>query len=189
MAEKASQKIIKRKKKWFALVAPPEFNNLFLGDTPAFEPENVIGRTIVVNLMTLTKDPKKQSYNVTFKIKEVKNSEAQTECIRYELPTVHIKRLVKKSKEKLDDAFQIESKDNVKAMFKPLYVTKAMVQKSKLTLLRRKTREFVTALAKEKTFSELMMMVISTELQKTLRNELKKVYPLSVCEVRMLERV
>lgn len=189
MAEKTSQKIIKRKKKWYTLVAPIEFNNLTLGETPAFEPESVIGRTVIVNLMTLARDPKKQSYNMTFKVREVKNNDALTITMKYELPTVNIKRLIKKAKEKVDDAFAIETKDNVKAMIKPLFVTKAMTQHSRLTLLRKRANDFVTKLAKERTFSELVSMLVSTELQRSLRSELKKVYPLSVCEIRAFERL
>ncbi len=189
MAEKTSQKIIKKKKKWLTLIAPKEFNNLVLGETPAFEPETVVGRTVIVNLMTLTRDPKKQSYNLTFKVNQVINHEAHTISMKYELPTVHIKRLIKKAKEKMDDAFMVETKDNVRAMIKPLFVTKAMTQNSKLTLLRKKAREALTALAKEKTFAELIVMAVSTELQRNLRSELKKVYPLSVCEIRMLQRL
>ena len=186
--QKATQKIIKKKKKWFIIVAPKEFNNVVLGETPAYEPENLMGRSIIVNLMTLVRDPKKQSYNVTFKVIEVRNNEAHTMCIRYELPTVNIKRLIKKAKEKVDDAFMIETKDNVKAMIKPLFVTKAMTQHSKLTFLRKRTQEFLSRVAKDKTFSELISMLVTTELQRSLRSELKKIYPLSVCEIRMLER-
>src|SRR3989338_8250988 len=190
MAEKTtSQKIIKKKKKWFTLVAPMEFGNLVLGETPAFESENIMGRKIVVNLITLARDPKKQSYNITFKVIEVKNSDALTMTVKYELPNVHIKRFVKKEKEKVDDAFPIVTKDNVKAMIKPLFVTKAMTQHSRLTLLRKRANEFMTKLAKERTFAELVSMLVSTELQRSLRSELKKVYPLSVCEIRAFERL
>jgi len=189
MVEKKAQKIIKRKKKWVTLIAPAEFNNLPLGETPVYEPETVVGRTVIVNLMTLTREPKKQSYNLTFKVKELKNHEALTESIRYELSGVHIKRLAKKGKEKLDHAFLIETKDNVKAMIKPMLVTRGMVQHSKLTFLRKKSEEFMKSLAKDKTFAELMIMLINSELQKMLKADLKKAYPLSVCEIRMFERV
>lgn len=189
MAETKATKLIKRKKKWLTLVAPPEFNNVPLGDTPSYEPENVLGRSIVVNLMTLARDPKKQSYNITFKVKEIRDHNAITESIRYELPSMHVKRLVKKGKEKVDYAFEILTKDNVKAMVKPMLVTKTMTQHSRLTFLRKKSEEVIKAIAKEKTFAELMSMLVTTELQKTLRGELKKVYPLSICEIRMFERL
>ncbi len=189
MAEKTTQKLIKRKKKWYTLVAPPEFNNLHLGETPSFEPEGVNGRSIVVNLMTLTRDPKKQSYNITLRVNELRNNDAILETIKYELPTMHIKRLVKKGKEKLDHAFMVQTKDNIKAMIKPMFVTKAMTQNSKLTLLRKRSEEFVSNLAKEKTFAELFMMLVSTELQKSLKADLKKIYPLSICEIRAFERI
>lgn len=178
-----------KKKKWFTIVAPKEFNGMNLGLTPAWQAADVKGRTIWVNLMQITNDPRKQNINLQFKMKEAMEDKVDTETITYEISNAYIKRVVRAGKDKVEDSFVCTTKDNVKVRLKPLIITANNTKKSVLMSLRKATREFVDKAVTETSFPDLISAVINGQVQKDLRMSLKKIYPLNVCDFRVVKRV
>ena len=82
-----------------------------------------------------------------------------------------------------------ETKDNVKVRIKPIVLTKTLGPHSILTLLRSMIREFIIAHFKKFTFDELIHQLINIEIQRALKDNLKKIYPISVVEVRYLRKL
>lgn len=187
MASKQSAKVLK--KKWFNVIASPEFGGGFIGETPAYDAASLKGRVIAVNMMVLTRDPKKQNVTLSFRVSDVSGSDAKTELVKYELSSVFVKRLVKKMKDKIDDSFEAVTSDSVRVRLKPLFFTKVQTNRRKLAALRAKAREFLAKAAKETAYSDLVIQILKTELQKNLRLELKKIYPLTSCEIRLFQRL
>src|SRR3989338_7325810 len=99
----------KKKKKWITILASSEFGNQEIGETYVEEPEQAVGRSVETNLMMLTKDPKKQNFNVYFEIYSVKNNQALTKLRSYSIQVAQLKRITKKGKNKLDDSFTYET--------------------------------------------------------------------------------
>lgn len=185
----ADTQIAKKKKKWFSIIAGPEFNNAEVGETLANEDTKITGRTLEVNLANITQDPKSQNIKVKFRIKEVKGNEAHSEFISYKMLSTYVKRVIRPAKEKVDDSFQYETKDNAKIVMKTLILTKAKTKHSILSNLRNKSHELLRDYCKKIDYKNLIIDLVSHNLQKDLKNALKKVYPLSVCEIRMMERL
>lgn len=173
------------KKKWFTIVAPQEFQNAIVGETPAYEAEQVLGRVVVANLYTLTKDMRRQSISIALKVLDIKGTDAHTEVTRYEMNPVHIKRLVRKGRSKIDDSFVAETKDKIKVRIKPLYLTKNIAQKGVITSIRMKSRELLGQELAKQSYSEFVGAVIMGNIMKTIKGDLKKIYPLSIAEIRM----
>ena len=188
MAEKKQDKD-KKKKKWVPIVAAKEFNNMEIGETYVEDPNNSIGRTVTINLMALTRDPKKQSNNVTFKITEFKNNVLHTELISISLQTAQLKRTTRKDKTKIEDSFIVDTKDNIKVRFKPILLTKAVTSKSNLSGLRKLTREIVAKHSKNMFYSQFIGDVIFVNIQKAIRNDTKQFYPLASCIIKKVEKV
>lgn len=184
----AELQIAKKKKKWFGIIAGPEFDSKEIGETLANENSNLVGRTIEVNLANITQDPKSQNIKIKFKIKEVKNNEAYAEVISYAMLSTYVKRLIRPAKEKVDDSFKYETKDNVKVAIKTLILTKAKTKHSILSNIRNKSHEILEDYCKKNDFKTLINDLASHNIQRDLKNALKKVYPLSICEVRLMER-
>src|SRR3989338_5688722 len=133
--------IKKKKKIWVSILADKDFNNQEIGETLCEEPKQLIGRCIDVNLMTLTNDPKKQNVKLQFKVREIKGEKVEAEVIGYELNTSHVKRVIRRGSEKIDDSFLVETKDNVKYRIKPLLLTRYGTKRSILSAIRAKMRE------------------------------------------------
>ncbi|MEK6907311.1 MAG: hypothetical protein AABW45_02190 [Nanoarchaeota archaeon] len=185
----AETQIIKKKKKWFGIIAGPEFKNAEIGETLSNEDAPLVGRTLEVNLANINQDPKSQNIKIKFKIKEVKGNEAYAEVISYAMLSTYVKRVIKPAKEKIDDSFVYTTKDNVKVKIKTIMLTKAKTQHSVLSSIRKKSHEYLQDYCKKNEYGGLIVDLSSHNIQRDLKNFLKKVYPLSVCEIRMMERV
>ncbi|SRR3989344_1012756 len=185
MAEKQVQK---KKKKWFGIMSA-ELDNKEIGETLANEDANLVGRTLEVNLANITQDPKSQNIKIKFKIKEIKGNEAYAEVVSYAMLSTYVKRVIKPAKEKVDDSFRYATKDDIKVAIKTLILTKAKTKKSILSHIRNASHEFLQDYCKKNEYKNLIWDLSSHNLQKNLKNFLKKIYPLSVCEIRMMERL
>lgn len=190
MAEKkAIAEVRKAKKKWIEIVAPKEFNGAVIGETLCSELNSVIGKRLSVNLMQLSGDIKKQGINIKFKIDKISGNQALAEIMGYELSSSYLKRLTRRTKGKLEDSFLAESKDKVKFRIKPLMFAKNETKDSIMAHLRKEIRNFFIENSAKLDFSQVIYSVISNQFQKELKQSLKKIYPISISEVRVLERV
>ncbi|MFH0752928.1 MAG: hypothetical protein V1914_05045 [archaeon] len=187
MAKTQKKTLVKKKKKWYTILAPKEMNQVIIGETPASDISLLQGRVVKANLMNLTNDMKKQSMVASFKVKSVKESTAETEFTGYVIMPSHVKRLVKRSKDKVGDSFKCETKDGKKIVIKPLLLIKNKLQRNVLSSLRMTARDVLTKEAKNKTFSELASAIFNKDIQKTTKQALKKVYPVTMVEIRALE--
>jgi small subunit ribosomal protein S3Ae len=179
----------KKKKKWISIAASREFNNTELGETFVEETENVVGKVVCANMMNLVRDAKKQNIQLYFIVTHVKDNIANTELYGYEMVNAFIKRFSKKAKERIDNSFGCVSKDNVQFKIKPILMTKGVAHKSVAISLRKKSEELIRSYAKQITFAEIMKSVIMGNMQKDLKTELKKIYPLNSCMIKSMKKI
>ncbi|MDO8628425.1 MAG: hypothetical protein Q7R56_01590 [Nanoarchaeota archaeon] len=176
-----------KKKQWVALLAPQLFNNIEVGETICERTEQLVGRNVIINLMTLTNDPKKQNVDVHLKIKTITEGKAMTEMTGYELSGAYVKKIIRRSGGKIEDSFPVTTKDNVTFQIKPLLMTKSKTYKSTLNSMRLQVREHITQDFKNMDTLTALTAIIQNKLQKETRESVKKIYPASVCEIRKLE--
>ncbi len=190
MAEKTTAaELKKKKKKWIQIFAANEFNNQEIGETYVEESEQALNRIIETNLMMLTKDPKKQNFNVKFKITEVKNNQAYAELIEYGIQVAQLKKITKTGKNKMEDSFQYKTKDDIGIVIKPIMLTKALTYKTTLQLIRKHSREFLTKYTKNNTYSQIMRDIVNNNLQRDIKSAIKKSYPVINCMIKDAHKV
>jgi small subunit ribosomal protein S3Ae len=178
-----------RKKKWLTLIAPKLFNEQAMGETPTYEDETVIGIHLVKSLMDLTRDVRKQTIKVRFKVREVINENAFTDFIGYELLPSSLRRMVRRGKDKVEDRFSVVTKDNLIVVIKPILITNSKTNASVLTRLRKGAQQAYAQHAKKITFSALSSDVVTGKLQRAVREKLTKIYPVRISEVKLLRLV
>lgn len=179
----------KKKKKWISILASKEFNNVELGETFVDENEKVIGKVVCANMMNLVRDAKKQNIQLYFIVTDIKDNIANTDMYGYEMVNAFIKRFSKKAKERIDNSFDCVSQNNVKFKIKPILMTKGVAHKSVATSLRKKSEELISGYAKQTPFTEIMKSVMLGNIQKDLKTELKKIYPLNSCIIKSLKKL
>jgi ribosomal protein S3AE len=183
MATQLSEKK-KGKKHWYTVVAPKQFQSTKLGETCAYSVASLHGKTLKANLMTLTNDPKRQSVTLSFRIKEVVNNNCVTDITTYAINNTHIKRLVRKASNKLEDSFLVKTKDGVTYKIKPILLTRHKANKSTLTAIRKKTQETMRQFVASMDSRDIFTQLITHKLQMETKNTLKKIYPIAVCEIK-----
>ena len=174
-----------RKKVWYTILAPQSFNQQVIGEIPSYDINSVMNRFVEVNLMVLTANPKHQGVNVKFMITEQKSeNKVGTKVVSYSMIPANIRRFVRRSKEKIDDSFRVRDAKGEVVVIKPFMVTRFAANKSKLTDLRRQIREFSSAKIKTMDFEALIIDCISSKFQRELKDYVKNICPLKVCEIR-----
>jgi small subunit ribosomal protein S3Ae len=175
-----------KKKRWCTLIAPKTFLEQEIGETLFELPKSIIGKKVTVNLMALTGDPKKQGFNVTFEITEVKENSAMTECIAFEMTPASVKRMVRRGRERLDDSFVAMTNDGKLVRIKPFMLTRFNTSKSVTTAIRKLVQREVQKYVNSNTFDSVVKDLVANRLQSKVRELLKKIYPTNVFEIRRL---
>ncbi|HLC65383.1 MAG TPA: hypothetical protein VJI46_04640 [Candidatus Nanoarchaeia archaeon] len=187
MPEQKTAKI--KKKIWYQIIAPKLFNEQPLGETIVYDPQEMVGKSLSVNLMVLTNDIKKQNINVTFKVDKLEGSKGRTSMVGYDIVPSSVKRLVRRSRDKIDLSFVCKTADNALIRVKPVLITKANAKGSVLTKIRVKCIELCTRSIAKLDYEKFLEEILSHHLQESLIGDLKKIYPLKTLEIRSMEIV
>lgn len=170
---------VKRKKKFFDVEMPliskqtqmqayelPELNNRFLR-------------------YDLTRLLKGKSMMLTMKIK-VEGNEAIATPKKIVLMPYFLRRMIRKGTNYVEDSFSAECQDaNIR--IKPFLITRRKVSRAVRAALRTKAKEELINYVKDRTAEELFDEILKNQIQKPLSLKLKKIYPLALCEIRVLE--
>lgn len=187
MAEEKTTKI--KKKRWFQIIGPNLFRGAVLGETYAVELDVMLDKTLKINLMALTNDMKQQNVNMKFQIYEIRDNKAYTKVIGYEVIPATIKRLVRRGKKRMDISFVCETSDKVKIRVKPLLITKKTMKSSVNSALRKTIEEYLKYSIKKMNYENLVSNLMAHRLQHALKNTIRKIYPLRICEIREMSIV
>lgn len=187
MAEEKAKKTTKiKKKRWVQILSPSLFRNELIGEIPVNDPKSVIGRAISINLMSLTRDIKKQNINIKFIITDLKGDKAITEFHGYYLNPSSVKRLVRRGKEKTELSITCKTSDNKKVRVKPLIVSYNKVKGSVAAAFRKNVTSYLISYAAKTTFENIIRDLMTNKIQKELKATLKKIYPVRILEISKL---
>jgi ribosomal protein S3AE len=144
--------------------------------------EELNGRTMELDL---TRQLKGKSVEATFKVK-IENKKAIAYPIKIKLMPYFIRRMIRKSISYVEDSFFVKSKESL-LLIKPFLITRKKVSKSVRRTIRNKAKNWIEDYSAERDDSEIFSEVLSNRMQKPLSLALKKTYPLSLCEIRIIE--
>jgi len=145
-------------------------------------PENLNGKTIKLDL---TRNLRGKGLVATFRIF---NKEGKLLAVPKKLEIVksYISRMTRKRTDYVEDSFVARCKD-FRGIIKPLLITRKRVSRVVRKNLRNTAKEFLLDYVKEKDYNDVCKDLLDGTLQKTLLPKLKKVYPLSFCDIRIFE--
>lgn len=148
----------------------------------AYEIKDLNNRFIKYDLTRIFKG---KSMLITFKT-EVKEDEVDAIPKELRLMPFYLRRMVRRGTNYVEDSFSTETKDSI-VRIKPFLVTRRKVSRAVRKALRNKTKEELTLWAKENTSEKMFDEVLKNKIQRELSIKLKKIYPLSLCEIRVLK--
>lgn len=183
----AKGSIVLKKKQWLNIAAPKEFGGMEVGETYISEPKDAIGKTLLVSLANLMGDYQKQSINIKFRIINHENGLLNTVFEGYFMSPSSVRKLVRKAKDKMDDSFLVKTADNVLLRIKIVMVTKSRTKGSILAALKKNAREIMAKIVGSLSLEMFAKEVSIHKIQQSLSKELRKTYPLAICEIRLAE--
>ncbi|MFH0711568.1 MAG: hypothetical protein V1889_00405 [archaeon] len=145
-------------------------------------PENLNNKTIKIDLTRQLRGK-----GLTIKLKII-NQKGTLIAIpnSMELSISYIRRIMRKRISYVEDSFKTKCAD-VQVTIKPFLITRKKVSRVVQKNLRNTTKEFLIEYVKEKDYNQICHEILDSTLQKTMLPKLKKIYPLSFCEIRKFE--
>jgi len=169
----------KKRKKFFD-VEIPIINKKT--DLIAYNIEELNGKFIIYDLSRLLRG---KNTLIQLKIK-VDNSKATSTPKKMWLLPQFLKRMVRKGTNCVEDSFSITCK-NAQVKIKPFLVTRKKVSRAVRKALRNKAKELLIENMKNENIEEIFDALLKNKTQRTLSLTLKKIYPLSFCDIRVIE--
>lgn len=171
--------IAKRRKKFFEIEIP-----IINKEVPlqAYELSDLEGRQIKYDLTRLLRG-KGSVLTLNVSIEENKAIATPT---KFTLLPYYIKRMLRTGTNYVEDSFKTDCLDaNIK--IKPFLITRKKVSRAVRKALRNECKKELIEKVKEKSVEEILSETFRGTLQKTLSLSLKKIYPLALFEIRVLE--
>ena len=176
-----------KSKSWYRIVAPDMFDGAIVGETPASEPEELLGRTAEISLQDLTGDFSKVHIKAQFKVNGVRGGECVTKFIGHDMTSDYIRRLTRRRRSKIDSVFDTRTKEGYVVRIKILSVTDKRINSSIKQSIRDRMKKLLDDIVPQCTLPELVSKMIFSNLAKQVKKETKDIYPLKRVEIRKSE--
>ena len=179
MAQKKTAKVLVKRKKFQSVEIPLTNTKIeLIGDSI----DELKDKTIKLDL---TRQLKGKSIEAIVKIK-IKDEKAIAYPQKIKLMSYFIKRMIRKRISYVEDSFETPSQENM-IIIKPFLITRKKVSRAVRKALRNRCKNWLEDYLAERKNDEIFNDILSNKLQRSLSLVLKKTYPLSLCEIRILE--
>ena len=98
----------------------------------------------------------------------------------------YIKRVMRKRISYVEDTIKTECRDG-RIVIKPFLITRKKVSRAVRNNLRSTAKKLILDFVSDKTYEEIADSILKGDLQKEIHPKLKKIYPLSFCDIRVFE--
>ena len=143
---------------------------------------DIENRTIKLDL---TRSLKGKSVEGMFRI-QTENNKAVARPFQIHVMSYFIRRMIRKRISYVEDSFRAPTQESM-FIIKPFLITRKKVSRAVRKTLRNKSKNWLEDYLSDKTDQEIFSDVLTNKLQKALSLVLKKTYPLSLCEIRVLQ--
>jgi len=176
--------VVVKKKRWIPILAPKLFNEQMIGESYVSEPQELNKRCVSVSLMILTGDPQKQNTSLKFRVTGVGKDGVNTELIGYRILPFAAKKMMRRGRNKIDDSFLLQTGDKRLIRIKPIIVTRGRTTGGVMASMRKLVRAYLARALSKMEFDQIVREVVERKLQHGLMIAIKKIYPVSTCEIR-----
>jgi len=172
-----------KKKQWFNIIAPSDFDRKLLGETVAEKTKNVEGRIIKVDMGQLTGQRQKRHISILFKVNKVEGNNAS--CMTAGHTTSHgfLNRLVRRRMSKIETIQRLDTSDGKRVKVKAITLSQRKLTRKQETAMRKIVEESIEKAAHKKTYSQLSQELIFGVLASKIFKQLTKIAPVKRVEV------
>lgn len=186
MARRVTTKDKWKTKKWFEILAPKEFGEKVVGETPASEAGSVMGRRMEIAASELATGPRLNQVTLTLEVDKVAGKTAKTKVVGYQMARGYIRSTVRRRRKRVDLVKNLVV-DGKKIRIKAITMTLGKSYRNQMTEIQKIMNEVISEKTEGKTLEEIIGSVLSRELQEGIKERAKKVFPIVSAEIRRIE--
>jgi len=142
-------------------------------------PKEVENKTIKIDL---TRQLKGKSVEAIFKL-SAQGDKIIANAVRLNIFGFYIRRMMCKNIDYIEDSFQADAK-NALMTVKPFIITRKKIHRSLKKTIRDKARAEIQEYIKDKESDRIFEDILIGKFQRQLSLKLKKIYPLTFCDIR-----
>lgn len=177
------------KKQWYEIVTPKMFGEKIVGETPAADPKQLIGRRMEVSMLNISREYSKFYIKLILSISNIEGNKAYTSFVGHDVMRERVYRMVQRRTRRIDVIQDVVTKDGKKLRVKTLFVLIRRTNSAIKNSARSLAKNMIETIAKESDFEHFIEMIIRGDLQQIVRKECSKVYPVGNVEVRKTELI
>ncbi len=174
-------------KKWFNIQAPEILGSNTIGEMPATEDKNALGRMIKVSMSWITNNPSHSFMTLGLKVTDVNGNAAHTQLKYLEQTYSYTHSLVRRYASTLYTIDRLKDKAGNTVALKLILTTTRRITTKKRMALRKELSAFVKEYMKDRDSSQLVKDVIDGNLQKEAMNRVHKIASINRLEVKKIE--
>jgi len=172
-----------KKKMWYTIVAPKEFDERVLGESVATKPEHLMGRIVKISVRDIAGQIKKQHITLLFKIIDVKGNKAHTAAVGHNVNDSYMRRIVRRRSSKIEIVKEIMLSDGKKLRVKIVAVTNRRARKAQETEIRHLMIEQLDALSGKKDANNTISDLVFGNLTIKINSAIKKIHSIKRVEI------
>ena len=172
-----------KSKQWFEVLAPSMFGESKIGETPALEPKQLVGRVMETTLGDLIDDFSKSHIKLYFQIEQVEDNRAKTKFVGHEMARDYIRSQIRRRASKVEGIFDVTTQDGYKLRLTSMVITLRRIQTSQIKAIRAEMRKVIEQRARERTFDQFVQEVVLGKLAADIYKVAKRICPVRRIEV------
>ena len=186
--EDRGEKVKKWKgKDWFTILTPKMFGETLLAETPATDPNSIIGRNVEVSVAEIMDNPNKYYMKLKFRLDSMDGKKIYTRFNGFSVLREYIIRSVRKGAEKVYGIGEFETKDGWKLQISTVTILNRASDLNIQKKVRKMIQEYLAEDSKKSTIDDFVKNVVEGVYQKHLRKTGNKIYPIRFMEIEKIE--
>jgi small subunit ribosomal protein S3Ae len=186
MARRMTTKDKWKAKSWYTVVSPKEFGEKEVGETPAAEASEVVGRRVDVSASEIATGQRLSQVKLVLEVEKVAGSVAKTRLAGYEVARSYIRSLVRRRRRRID-LIKDYTLDGQKVRVKAITMALGKCYSSQERDIRRIMGEVLDESVKGKDVTALVQSALNREVQDAIKEKARKVFPVAGVEIRRIE--
>lgn len=166
---------------------PDYMGRITIGQTPADEPQKLVGRIIETTVGELTNDFSKHNIKLKLRVDDVVGEVANTKFLGHEITTDYLRSIVKRQTSRIDSNLNVTTKDGMKIRVKPICFTVKRARSSQIKAIRGIMDDVVRKRASEVEFEQFVEEIVGGKLSANIYRNVKTIYPIRRVEIRKTE--
>lgn len=174
-----------KEKSWYEVQAPSYIVEKSLGDTPASEPELLLGRIIEMAKLGVAEDLYYDiNLKIRFRITNVEGNVCKTEFAGHEIAKEQIRSQIRRNRSKIEAIQNIVTKDKARLRVSSIVITPMRCGTSTQKVIRKAIVDIIRETGRKQTFVEFAQNMVNGTISTEIKKAVGKIYPVVLVDVR-----